>query len=355
MPIVCSVLHGERVGTGLALLPRKMLAWTASFVFGGLLARELSRSPALAVWRPIRRERERLARVLDALWMWEETLAAGLLPETTHWQRLRALPEPWGELIESGLQELRASGAALLPTLKRFRGLALDEDATLVEAQARTGQALAQALFCAGLVPVFGAVLYALLPGLNEHAGTWAGVCMLSLGGALGGARWMIALAEQARWGGLAVVDRPAVLAAFSAGEAFLAWIRSGSPADLAWIRAWDGLHRRQARLARAWGASVWEDGTSGVRASKVPAFEVLARAGENLKRAVQASLMEGRPCAERVEAALAGTRKDFRAQVDRELASLATRSLRPLMGCVAPAIFVELLAALWLSWERMS
>jgi hypothetical protein len=64
---------------------------------------------------------------------------------------------------------------------------------------------------------------------------------------------------------------------------------------------------------------------------------------------------MEGRPCTERAEAALAALRQELRSAVERELGLLGTRALKPLFACVAPAVFLLLGFGLWLGWQQAS
>lgn len=61
---------------------------------------------------------------------------------------------------------------------------------------------------------------------------------------------------------------------------------------------------------------------------------------GDELRSHLQRSVMEGRPCTERVESALAAIRLEWGARVERELQLLATRALKPLFLLVAPALF---------------
>ena len=87
----------------------------------------------------------------------------------------RELPAPWGALSFQSLTELRTSGAALLPTLRRLRNLAEEHEAALLDAKARSAQALSQAMLCAVLVPIFGSLLYVFYPAsmLTRTSGLW--------------------------------------------------------------------------------------------------------------------------------------------------------------------------------------
>ena len=102
--------------------------------------------------------------------------------------------------------------------------------------------------------------------------------------------------------------------------------------------------------LAERWGASVWKSAEPGPdQRHSSAAMRALEEAGASLRKAVQVSLMEGRPCADRVETALACLRQDLRSQVERELGLLGTRALKPLFLCVAPALFMLLGFGFWL------
>jgi hypothetical protein len=78
-----------------------------------------------------------------------------------------------------------------------------------------------------------------------------------------------------------------------------------------------------------------------------------LAELGSSLRKAIQVSLMEGRPCTERAEAALLALSQDLKAQVSRELTLLGTRALKPLFFCVAPALMGLLFTGLFLGWDQ--
>lgn len=84
-------------------------------------------------------------------------------------------------------------------------------------------------------------------------------------------------------------------------------------------------------------------------------AVRALAAAGEAIRKSIQVSLLEGRPCTERVESALAALRTEFRAAVDRELTLLGTRALQPLFLCVAPALLGLMIAGLAVAWLESS
>ncbi len=344
--------HSSRIAARPLLAPLGMVLWFLAALLALLSVREalLWAGPLPHPWAA-RRTEAQLDRIVALYTNLQETLESGALPEAAHWTALGTLPTPWGELSRSTLELLRARGAAVLPTLRRLRELARSQRSTLAQARARSAQALAQAGVCAALVPAFGWALAALLPGVSGRAGLWFGLCVGALALAAGGALWMIQLAERARWGGLGRDEQPWPLAAAATVERFLALLRGGEPPDLAWTRAVEHLGREAPALARAWGASAW--GTDGEpvspreRAEASAGGRLLLGFGGELRRALQASVLEGRPCSERTEAQLTALQRDLGAQVDRELTLLATRTLKPLFLCIAPALLGLIGAAL--------
>jgi len=299
------------------------------------------------------RQRLEIQRVHQALQEIEELLGAGMLPSRENWERLQKLPAPWGSLAHDSLQELRSSGSAVLPTLRRLKDLAAGQIRALADARARASQAFAQALACTLLIPLFAGVLYWLLPGVNDYPWIWVSLCVLALLIAGVGALWLLSMAQDARWAGLPRASRSWILASQCAGERFLALVRAGTPADLAWGKAIELLSREAPSLALIWGHSVWKSAPLPLPLDEGsvanPAARLFVETGESLRRAVQVSLMEGRPCSERVEAALSSLSHEIKARVEAELTLLSTRALKPLFLCVAPGIFILLGAGFFL------
>ena len=349
--------------------------WSLSALLSGsaivIFFQWIAAGPAGAAVSPgalsTRAERERLRRVQTLLRELEETLASGVVPAPARWEALRALPAPWGALAHESVTELRQQGGAVLPTLQRLRALAVEQDTALVEARARSAQALGQAVACIALVPLFAAALYLVLPAVSERPLLWAALTACALVLAAFGAAWILRLAHEARWGGLRGEQRAWLLGAQCAGERFLALLRTGNPPDSAWIRSCEFLARESPALAAAWGASVWaapegagsapgggrSGAHGGVAATARPdsAGSALIEAGRELKKAVQVALMEGRACSERVESALAALRVELRARRERELGLLGSRALKPLFLCLAPALLGLLAAGVALAW----
>ncbi|MEK7691574.1 MAG: hypothetical protein AAB425_11205 [Bdellovibrionota bacterium] len=327
-----------------------MTLWFISLsLFGASLwilshAFELPRFP-----RPAR-ERRALEAVTAHIFELQECLEGGISLTTDQWSRTEKLAEPWGRLIHESLQELRAQGGSVVPTIKRLRDLAHEHHRAIAEAQARAAQALAQAVVCAFMGPALGLCLYYVMPGIAEHLGAWLIVVAFCEALALSGALWMTAMAERARWAGLEGPTRDWMLLVQCAGERFLSSVRAGTPADLAWERIHRGLERDSRSLAAHWGGSVWN--RPQIPIPRNPTERTLIALAHALRKAIQTSVMEGRPCTERVESELRGLRSDLRSQIDRELSLLVSRSMKPLFLCVAPSVFFLIGSALYFAWQ---
>ncbi len=294
---------------------------------------------------------DEVRNVINLLEEFQGLLESGVVPSPESWSLLKTLPSPWGPLLSQSIEELRQAGAQVLPTLRRFKNLAVDQRESLKKAKARAAQSLAQALICFGLVPVFGSLLYALLPGLEKNFSVWLMACVLSASVSGLGAIWMIKQSEWARWGGLPYSKRNSVLTAQIGGERLIALLRGGEPADLAWVKAIQWIENHSSELASEWGHSVWSTETVTKKHSDFPVC--LIEAGRDLKHSVWVSVMEGRSCLERIESAIFSLSSGWTAQVEREIALLATRSLKPLFFTVAPSLLGLMAFGLWLSWKE--
>lgn len=142
------------------------------------------------------------------------------------------------------------------------------------------------------------------------------------------------------------------MLASLCAPEALLAGIRTGTPPDLAWGQMMIDLTRNSSELATIWGGSIWDDG--GRFEVSNPAERLIARFAVRMKNLIRLSLMEGRPCVDRIEGELSTLRAELRTEIERELQSLGARSLKPLFICVAPAVFGLLILGLFIGSTEM-
>ena len=161
---------------------------------------------------------------------------------------------------------------------------------------------------------------------------------------------WLLSMAEQARWGGLHASRRSWALEGAVAGERFISFLRAGIPPDLAWARVCEGIRVRAPGLAEAWGYQMFGGVTDGLNARKPDLF---SECGDSIRMSVQISVMEGRPCAERVEQVVESFRRQWRDQVERELNLLGTRALKPLFVCVAPSLLGLLAFGMALAWDQ--
>jgi hypothetical protein len=291
-----------------------------------------------------------LSKVVQSLRELEETLQTGLLPEVQKWENLKFLDPPWGRLTYESIHQLRSQGSELLPTLKRLREVAQELKTLSLEVRSRQAQALMQASVCFALVPAFSLILYMLLPGLSDETIIWLSLSAGALLMAGLGACWLFSLASSASWGGLPAYARPWVVSIFCFGEKFLAMLRAGEPADLAWTKNYQALSVESTHLADFWGTSIWKDPEFS---KPHPAFSSLRGAITSIRKSVQVSLMEGSPCGDRIEAALLALRLEWKAQVEREIGILATRSLKPLFVLIGPSLLGLLFLGLGLSWKN--
>lgn len=323
--------------------------WTLSFGSAGFSFRSFCGEKGFPLrFGEFRKKQLELAHVRNLLDEIHAQVEAGKVPEERLWVDARLLPAPWGMLVGEGLQKLRSVGAPILPTLRRLKGLAENEEEALARARAKSAQASAQAFSGIALVPLFACALYVFLPETQEHLLAFLLLCGAALIWAILGGVWILRMTDQARWAGLSEEWRPWVAASACAGERFLSLLRSGSPPDLAWEGVRDFLSEEAPGLALRWGTSLWAqgEGDQGLAPESVAAR--LATAGESLRASVQASILEGTPCAERAESVIAGWRKEWNLSVERALTLLPQKALIPLFVCVAPPLLLLLGGGLW-------
>lgn len=279
----------------------------------------------------------------------EETLASGLLPAEARWDLLKRLEAPWNRLAFDSLTQLRSEGGAVIPTLRRFRDLARRHFESLGEARARSSQAMAQAVVCGALAPLFAILLRALLPEVENSGAAWWAVTGMALALGLLSGVWIWKMVEAARWGGLSGAEREWMLSVLVFGERLLALLRLGRAPDRAWTEA---LPLLPPVLVAAWGSDPWRtESTAEEPANTAKNLRAaLLRSGGVYKKSIQASLWDGQPCTERIESAVEGIRAETRAFQERELQLLPTRALKPLFLLTAPGILAILGFALFLS-----
>lgn len=287
-------------------------------------------------------EARSLREVSSRLHDLQENLLAGISPSPEIWQSIRKLDAPWGELAAKNLQDLRDRGASLVPSLRRLRSLAEEHQTLISQARSKSAQSLGQAGVCAFLIPIMGVTLYWLLPELQNQTWIWILLCLLATGWTAVGALWMFKLSEKARWGGLPKNQRHWILSVNCSGERLLALIRSGVPADLAWNGAIDVLNTHSPQLAEDWGIQLWEKKETPLSNKlNIPGCRTaLSTLGVALKQTLVISLMDGKPCTERLESALTSFRAEIQNRTEHALALLPNQTLKPLFICVAPSAF---------------
>lgn len=285
------------------------------------------------------------ASVLKTL---SETLEGGVVPDPDDWDRIRSFPSPWGNLIFSGVRDLRDSGSPVLPTLKRMEETLLVQAEGLMEARSRSAQAFGQAVMGMALVPLFGVVLLAMMPGIDSAG---SGFLLLIAGGSVYAslsAVWILNLAEEARYGGLPVSQRQWLLSVPAAMERVLSLISGGLPPDLAWRKQHEELCFRDPGLAALWGAEIWQpERPSHSVHSGEAVSDLIIGAGREVKKSIQLALLEGRSCLERIESISRSHQKDVQLKIRERLGTLPNRCLLPLFIFVLPPVFVLLAAAL--------
>lgn len=330
-----------------------MWMWTLSLVLIFFGIRELTRNSdqLYEVFR-IGKERQNLQAVSLVLREIQESIESGAIPTEQSWDALGKLSSPWGTLARDSLIELRKSGSSILPTLRRLSQLAGRCEKQLMSSRARAFQAIAQAGVCGGLVPILGAILYWILPGVRESFGLWVSFCLCFMGTASVGVIWMLSLADSARWGGLSPERRHWVLWTQVAIERFLALLRSGHPPDIAWAETTTALQKHIPDLKDSWAVSVWEEGGSPWKRRSLSAMEKgMHEFGQSVRKTIQVSLLEGTACGERIERLAQAQSLELQTRVDQGLQVLPTQVLKPLFILVAPSVFGVMASAMYLTW----
>ncbi|NDD92054.1 hypothetical protein EBZ37_08220 [bacterium] len=280
-----------------------------------------------------------------------EKLESGYLPSSEEWELLPEIVAPWGPLAAESVAELKQSGIPLVPTLRRLEKALSDQKRGDQEARSRSAQAWGQTVVCGAIVPVIAIALYFLVPGLSQQGLKWWFFSFFSLLLDALAMLWMLSLAESARWAGLRTEHRAWWSASFCFGERLLGALRGGLPGDLAWAKALPQLNQHATSLVGFWGADLWSEG--GHPSTRLePAAKLIAGQGVIFRKSIQASIFEGKGCAERIEAALDALRVELECEVERQMQLLSSRALKPLFICVAPSVLMLLVFAFFLSWE---
>ncbi|MBS1958629.1 MAG: hypothetical protein JST80_04075 [Bdellovibrionales bacterium] len=284
----------------------------------------------------------------------QDRLESGLIPEKPDWERVRdAVPGPWGSVFFQTLMESRDRGAPVLPSLARMQRLLEEQIKWTTSATARLAPVTGQAVLSLFLVPLFSAGLWFLLPGVDEQAFIFGSTALIAMMMGLGAFFWMSEMGESARFGQLPSRKRGWIASAIIATERLNALVMVGEPPDLAWNEVLMELQAREPELAQVWGSLVWSESapaTTGRNASE----QILSRLGQEIRRLIQTSLIEGQGTLERIEALQRTWMADLRGRIEQELARLGNQGLKPLFLLVMPAIVLVMAVGMGISVQGM-
>jgi hypothetical protein len=286
----------------------------------------------------------------------QEMLEAGQVPEAKDWESILAMPAPWGKIAYQSLQELRNSGAAVLPTLTRMRTTIEEQVELIQDCKVKSSQAFGQAIIGVVLIPTFALALYFLLPGLEAAQNEFLLLVLFVI--FLGSLSfiWMISLMDQARFGNLPGEKRQWPVSVTASLERLMAMISTGLPPDLSWKKMYAELSVQDPSLAAHWKSQVWDsDSSSASPAALLSANScerLVVSVGDEVRRSIQTSLVEGRGCLDRLESIHRSFLLDLKMKIGRELNLLPNRCLKPLFLCVFPAVFLLLLGGIGLSFQ---
>ena len=330
------------------------LAWFCFFTGVLFLRPVFSRAGWSGFFSPAR-EAARLRDAAIRLKMLEEKWMSGSVPEESDWRTLDLFPDPWNTVLASSLSELRSRGAPVLPTLARIRQTLQDESGFLLEAGVKAAPALSQAFLSLALIPVFGAVLYATLPGVREAGVRFFLLLLFALLFSSLAFLRIFSMAERARYGAVRAARRSWWVRIPSTMERILSLISSGHPPDLAWRISLTGLHLENPGLAAAWGAQVWDPFPAPESGRSSECERIMIGLGVELRRSIQTSLMDGHGCLERLDSIHRSGLAELRSLVRKELDLLPNRCLAPLFLFVLPAVMLLLCGSVWLVFPAES
>lgn len=291
---------------------------------------------------------------MDHLKLIQEMLESGLVPGPEVWDRIRNFPKPWGEILFSSLAELRNQGAPVLPSLVRMQKT-LDEQVEFIqEAKVKSSQAFGQAILGLVLVPLFSGTLYLLLPGVREEASTFLMLSLIAFLWSSIAFVWMMSMSDRARFGNMRAEGRKWWVSVNSTLERILALISTGLPADLAWRQAMEELSLVDYALVKEWKLQVWDPDFSLSSLRENECERLILNVGIEVRRSIQSSLIEGRPCMDRIESIQKSFLLDLRSKVSKELNLLPQRCMKPLFLCVLPSVFLLLFGTFYLMTPSM-
>jgi len=335
------------------MLLTSLLGWTLAFFLGISGIRQLKPLGIKLKNHFLQtKEVESLRRSVRHLKLLSEMLESGVVPLQEDWQELRSFSEPWGSLFSESLQELRSQGAPVLPTLARMQRT-LEEQAELIsEGKVKSAQSFGQAFLGLILVPVFSAVLYFMMPGMQASEREFFALAAFSMFLASLSFVWMVSLVDRARFGDLRDERRPWIANVNVSMERLMALISTGLPADLAYQKTIEEMATLAPTLAREWKPQVWDSAFTSETRPENETERLILGLGTEVRRAIQTSLMEGRGCLDRLESIHRTFLLDLRMRIGRELGLLPNRCLKPLFVLVFPSVMLLLMGSMALCFQ---
>jgi hypothetical protein len=283
----------------------------------------------------------------------QEMLETGNVPEASEWKKIESFPKPWGSVLSESLSDLRDQGAPVLPTLTRIQKTLEDQVEFILDAKTKSSQAFGQAIMGLMLVPSFGLVLYWMMPGVQEAPRSFFLLVLFSLLLSASAFIWMLSMVEQARFGNLKAENRRWLVSVHSSLERILALISTGSPPDLAWKKTMEELFRTDETLVSAWKLQVWDPDFRTPSGIENESERLILGVGQEVRKSIQTSLLEGRPCVDRIESVHRAFQIDLRAIISRELNLLPNRCLKPLFIFVLPAVMILMMGSFAISLQE--
>lgn len=332
-----------------------MLLWTFTFIVLILGIRDLN-----PLWLKLKLFLSQgahilaLRRAVEHLKLISQILESGLVPEDSDWQKIKTFPAPWGALIFQSVSELRDQGAPVLPTLHRMQTTLSNQIEQIQEAKVKSAQALGQATMAFLMIPSAALALFYLLPGIQNEVGAFFSLILFALFLNALSFIWMLSLAEKARFANLPSEKRKWMVSVDATIDRIIALISTGLPPDLAWKRALEELSFLDQKLAHAWGLLVWDTEFQKPNLSLNDAERLMISTGIEVKRSIQTSLVEGRPCLDRIESVQRSFQLDLKMHISKELNLLPNRCLTPLFTLVLPSFFVLLGGSFFLTMGEL-
>jgi hypothetical protein len=334
---------------------QNLVLWTATYFCLTLGLKELQ-----PVWFQVKhfftenRAIVELRKAVYHLKLLQEMLETGNVPEASEWKKIAAFPAPWGEVLSQSVSDLKDQGAPVLPTLGRIQKTLEDQVEFILEAKTKSSQAFGQAILGLMLVPGFGLILYFMMPGVQDSPRAFFSLVVFSMLLAVSAFLWMMSMTENARFGNLRTENRRWLVSVHSTLERVLALISTGNPPDLAWKKAMEELSGSDQTLVAAWKLQVWDPDFRVSHEVDNESARLILGVGQEVRKSIQTSLLEGRPCVDRIESIHRAFQTDLRALISRELSLLPNRCLKPLFIFVLPAVMILMFGCFAISFQDL-